>query len=51
MAEKSANVYVRIESDVKELAGSILIVLSILAYNAINMFYKQIILQRGFLLK
>ncbi|MGM9540189.1 type II toxin-antitoxin system RelB/DinJ family antitoxin [Anaerovibrio sp.] len=47
MAAKSANLYVRIEPDVKEQAESILSVLGIPASNAINMFYKQIILHRG----
>ncbi len=44
---KSANLYVRIEPDIKEQAESILSTLGISASNAINMFYKQIILQRG----
>lgn len=44
---KSANLYVRIEPDVKEQAENILTALGIPASNAINMFYKQIILQRG----
>ena len=44
---KTANLYVRIEPDVKEQAESILTALGIPASNAINMFYKQIILQRG----
>ena len=47
MATKSANLYVRIEPDVKEQAESILSALGIQASNAINMFYKQIILNRG----
>lgn len=47
MAAKSANVYVRIEPDVKEQAENILTALGIPASNAINMFYKQIILNRG----
>lgn len=47
MAVKSANVYVRIEPDVKEQAENILALLGISASNAINMFYKQIILKRG----
>lgn len=47
MAQKSANLYVRIEPDVKEQAESILSALGISASNAINMFYKQIILHRG----
>ena len=47
MAAKSANLYVRIEPEVKEQAEGILSALGIPASNAINMFYKQIILQRG----
>ena len=47
MAAKSANLYARIEPDVKEQAESILSALGITASNAINMFYKQIILNRG----
>ena len=47
MATKSANLYARIEPDVKEKAESILSTLGIPVSNAINMFYKQIILQRG----
>ncbi len=47
MAQKSANLYARIEPDVKEQAEKILSALGIPASNAINMFYKQIILQRG----
>lgn len=44
---KTANLYARIEPEVKEQAESILSALGIPASNAINMFYKQIILQRG----
>lgn len=47
MAAKSANLYVRIEPDVKEQAESILMALGVPASNAINMFYKQIILHNG----
>lgn len=47
MAVKSANLYARIEPDVKEQAEKILATLGIPASNAINMFYKQIILNRG----
>ena len=47
MAVKTANLYARIEPDVKEQAEKILSALGIPASNAINMFYKQIILQRG----
>ncbi len=47
MAPKSANLYARIEPDVKERAESILSALGVPASNAINMFYKQIILHRG----
>ena len=44
---KSANLYARIEPEIKEQAESILAALGIPVSNAINMFYKQIILQRG----
>ncbi len=44
---KSANLYVRIEPEIKEKAEKILSTLGIPASNAINIFYKQIILQRG----
>lgn len=44
---KSANLYARIEPDVKEQAERILSALGIPASNAINMFYKQIIMHRG----
>ena len=44
---KSANLYARIEPDLKEQADSILAALGIPASNAITMFYKQIILHRG----
>ena len=47
MAQKSANLYVRIEPDVKEQAERILSALGIPASNAINMFYKQIIADRA----
>ena len=44
---KTANLYARIEPDLKEQAETILSALGIPASNAISMFYKQIILQRG----
>lgn len=47
MATKTANLYARIEPDVKEQAEKILSALGVPVSNAINMFYKQIILQRG----
>lgn len=47
MAAKSANLYARIEPEVKEQAENILSTLGIPASSAINMFYKQIILNRG----
>ena len=43
----TANLNVQIEPDIKEKAEKILSALGIPASNAINMFYKQIILQRG----
>ncbi len=44
---KTANLYVRIEPDIKEQAEQILSALGISSSNAIKMFYKQIILQNG----
>lgn len=44
---KSSNLYARIEPNVKEQAEAILSELGITASTAINMFYKQIILQEG----
>lgn len=44
---KTANLYARIEPEVKDQAESILEALGIPVSSAINMFYKQIILQRG----
>ena len=44
---KSANLYARIEPNVKEEAENILSTLGISASSAINIFYKQIILQKG----
>ena len=45
--EKPANLYVWIEPELKEQAETILSALGISASNAITMFYKQIVLQRG----
>ena len=47
MASKTANLYVRIEPEVKEQAEAILSELGIPASNAITMYYKQIILHKG----
>ena len=44
---KSANLYARIEPDVKKQAEDILGALGVPVSNAINMFYKQIILNKG----
>lgn len=44
---KTSNLYARIEPEVKEQAEGILATLGIPVSSAINMFYKQIILQRG----
>ena len=44
---KTANLYARIEPDLKEQAEAILLSLGIPASNAITMFYRQIVLQRG----
>ena len=44
---KTANLYARIEPELKEEAENILSTLGIPASNAITMFYKQIVLHRG----
>lgn len=44
---KSANLYARIEPELKEQAETILSALGIPASNAITMFYKQIVLNNG----
>ena len=44
---KSANLYARIEPELKEQAEMILTALGIPASNAITMFYKQIVLHNG----
>lgn len=44
---KSANLYARIEPEVKEQAEAILNALGIPASNAITIFYKQIIIHNG----
>ncbi len=47
MSIKSSNVYVRLEPDVKDRAERILSELGVSTSAAINMFYRQIILQGG----
>ena len=47
MAAKTANLYARVEPDIKEQAEAIFAALGIPASNAINMFYRQVILQQG----
>lgn len=47
MAKKSASVYARIDPALKEQAESILSALGIPTSNAIDMFFKQIVLQKG----
>ena len=47
MAAKTANLYARVEPDIKEQAEAILSTLGIPVSNAINMFYRQIILRQG----
>ena len=44
---KSTNLYVRVEPDVKENAETILTQLGIPMSNAVGMFLKQVILKRG----
>ena len=47
MATKSANVIARVEPEIKERAEAIFNQIGIPASTAINMFYRQVILQRG----
>ena len=47
MGAKTAHFYARVEPDIKEQAEAILSTLGIPASNAINMFYRQIILRQG----
>ena len=47
MAAKTANLYARIEPELKEEAEGILYALGIPASNAITIFYRQIVLHRG----
>ena len=47
MTQKSANIYARIEPDIKKQAEDILSSLGVSASSAINMFYKQIIIKKG----
>ena len=47
MATKSANVIARVEPEIKERAEAIFSQIGIPASTAINMFYRQVILQRG----
>lgn len=44
---KSANLYARIEPEVKEQAETILAALGLTVSAAINLYYKQIIMQKG----
>ena len=44
---KTANLYARIEPELKEKAETILAELGIPVSSALTMFYKQIVLQRG----
>jgi len=45
--QKTSNVFARVEPDIKEQAEQILIQLGIPMSNAIGMFLRQIIVQRG----
>jgi len=47
MPAKTSNLYARIEPEVKRQAEAILAQLGMTASNAISIFYKQIILQKG----
>lgn len=51
MATKSANLYVRIELEVKEQAESILSALGISASNAIKCFTNRLFFKEDFLLR
>lgn len=44
---KTANLYARIEPDLKNEAEAILVGLGVPVSNAINMFYRQIVIHRG----
>ena len=48
---KSASVYARIDPDLKEQAEAILAALGIPTSNAIDMFFKQIVLKKGLALR
>ncbi len=47
MAAKTANVYVRVEPELKDKAEAIFSQLGISASAAVNMFYNQVVRQRG----
>ena len=47
MADKSASLYVRMKPETKEKAEEILNQLGVSPSMAINMFYEQVIMQRG----
>ncbi len=44
---RTANVFVRVEPEIKEQAGSVLDQLGIPMSNAVGMFLRQIVLQKG----
>ena len=44
---KSANVFVRIDPEIKEQAEAVLTELGIPMSNAVGMFLRQVVLQRG----
>ena len=47
MMAKTTNLYVRLEPGLKEQAESVLGYLGILVFNAVNIFLKQVVMQRG----
>lgn len=47
MAAKTANVYIRVEPELKEKAEAIFSQLGISASAAVNMYYNQVVRQRG----
>ena len=47
MAAKTANVYVRVEPELKDKAEAIFSQMGISESEAVNMFYNQVVRQRG----
>ena len=47
MATKTSNVYIRVEPKIKEQAENIFAQMGISASAAVNLFYRQVVLQQG----